>query len=293
MRAVHEGGGMVNPTIQRRRLGMALKKAREQAGMTQDEAAEAIDSAASKISRMELGQSGVRTTDLMALLRAYGVPDELAESLRDIAKAGRQRGRWSSHRESIPTWFRTFVDLEGDASEIRQYQAEIIPGILQTEAYIRAILTNSGRPEEAALEQQVKIRLERQSVLDGDADQVFVLSESALRRIVGGAPTMRDQMAHLVEVCQRPNVTIQILPFDAKTYAVASFSFVILRFDHDSASDVIYSESFTDADYLDRPDLVRAYTKLWDDLRAAALGPVESRIFLQQMGDYGTERGRP
>src|SRR5437870_2450569 len=116
---------LVNPTIQRRRLGMALKHAREQAGLTQDEAAAAIESAASKISRIELGQSGVRPIDLTLLMKAYGLPDAVAASMRELAKAGRQRGRWSSYREQLPAWFRTFVDLEGDASEIRTYQAEI------------------------------------------------------------------------------------------------------------------------------------------------------------------------
>ncbi|MEU4243458.1 helix-turn-helix transcriptional regulator [Actinoplanes sp. NPDC026619] len=276
---------MVNPTIQRRRLGIALKRAREQAGMTQDEAAAAIESAASKISRIELGQSGVRPTDLTLLINAYGVPDSVAASMRELAKAGRQRGRWSSYREQLPAWFRTFVDLEGDASEIRSYQAEIIPGTLQTEAYIRAILTSPGIPDEEALDQQVKIRLARQSIIDENTELAYVLSESAIRRMVGGPGTMRDQLAHLVALSHRPNVTIQVLPFAAQTYAVSSFSFVILRFDQDSASDVIYTETFTDADYLDRPDLVRAYTKLWDDLRAAALGPVESRLLIEQLGD--------
>jgi transcriptional regulator with XRE-family HTH domain len=276
---------LVNPTIQRRRLGIALKRAREQAGLTQDEAAAAIESAASKISRIELGQSGVRPTDLTLLINAYGVPDSVAASMRELAKAGRQRGRWSSYREQLPAWFRTFVDLEGDASEIRSYQAEILPGTLQTEAYIRAILTSPGTPDEEALDQQVKIRLARQSIIDEQTELAYVLSESAIRRMVGGPDTMHDQLAHLVALSHRPNVTIQVLPFAAQTYAVSSFSFVILRFDQDSASDVIYTETFTDADYLDRPDLVRAYTKLWDDLRAAALGPVESRLLIEQLGD--------
>ena len=276
---------MVNPTIQRRRLGIALKRARERAGMTQDEAAAAIESAPSKISRIELGQSGVRSIDLTLLMRAYGLPDAVAASMRELAKAGRQRGRWSSYRELLPAWFRAFVDLEGDASEIHSYQAEIIPGTLQTEAYIRAILTSSGTPGEEALDQQVKIRLARQSILEEQTELAYVLSESAVRRMVGGPDTMRDQLVHLAALCRRPHVTIQVLPFAAQTYAVSSFSFVILRFDHDSTSDVIYTENFTDADYLDRPDLVRAYTRLWDDLRAAALGPVESRLLIEQLGD--------
>lgn len=277
---------MVNPTIQRRRLGLALKNAREQAGLTQDEAAQAIESASSKISRIELGQSGVRPLDLKLLLRAYGVPDDVAASMRELAKAGRQRGRWSSYREQLPAWFRAFVDLESDASTIRQYQAEIIPGILQTQAYITAMLSDAWSHDAAASQQQqVEIRLKRQSILDDGVQLSFVLSESAVRRTVGRAEVMREQLAHLIELSRRPSITIQILPFGAQTYVPPSFSFVILRFEDDPASDVIYAETFTDADYLDRPDLVRAYTRLWDDLRAAALGPAESRALIEQLSD--------
>lgn len=279
--------GRVNWTP--KRLGLALKNAREQAGLTQDEAATAIESAASKISRIELGQSGVRPLDLKLLLRAYAVPEEVAASMRELAKAGRQRGRWSSYREQLPAWFRTFVDLESDASSIRQYQAEIIPGILQTEACIKAMLSDAWSHDLEAFQQQVEIRLKRQSVLDDGVHLAFVLSESAVRRAVGGPAVMREQLAHLAEIGRRPGIAVQVLPFGAQTYVAPSFSFVILRFDDDPGSDVIYTESFTDADYLDRPDLVRTYTRLWDDLRAAALGPAESRSLIEQVGDPSRE----
>jgi transcriptional regulator with XRE-family HTH domain len=136
-----------NPTIQRRRLGNALKRAREQAGKTQEAAPARIDAAASKISRLELGQSGIKLTDLAFLLDFYRVSGEQAESMRDLARAGRQRGRWSGYRNVIPDWFRQYVDLEADASEIRWYQPEVVPGILQIEAYIRAMnVTARPRP---------------------------------------------------------------------------------------------------------------------------------------------------
>ncbi|MEU1884450.1 helix-turn-helix transcriptional regulator [Micromonospora rifamycinica] len=115
---------MVTPTIQRRRLGNALRRAREAAGKNQDEAAEVIDSAGSKISRLELGQSGIRLTDLKLLLDFYGVPPEEAEPLRELARAGRQRGRWTGYRNVVPDWFRQYLDLEADAAEIRWYQSE-------------------------------------------------------------------------------------------------------------------------------------------------------------------------
>ncbi len=279
---------MTNPTIQRRRLGNALKRAREAAGKTQDEAAERIDAAASKISRLELGQSGIKLTDLNLLLDFYGVGSDEAESLRDLARAGRQRGRWSGYRNVIPDWFRAYIDLEADASEIRWYQSEVVPGILQIKPYIRAMnLTAHPRPSDDEVDRQVAVRLERQSILDEPSapELGFILSESALRRRIGQPATMRDQLMHLATVAERPNLELQVLPFDAQTHVPASFSFIILRFGSDATSDVIYVEDYTDASYLDRPDDVRAYTRLWSRLQAAALGPVESRRLILRVAE--------
>jgi transcriptional regulator with XRE-family HTH domain len=280
---------MANPTIQRRRLGNALKRAREAAGMTQEEAAQVIDAADSKVSRLELGQSGLRLTDLNLLIDFYGVTDDEAELMRELARAGRQRGRWTGYRNVIPGWFRQYLDLEADAAEIRWYQPEVIPGILQTEPYIRAMNATSEHPQrdEEDAERQVAVRLERQKVIDrADGPQFsFVLSESVLRRRLGDAATMRDQLLHLAKVAKLPNITIQVFAFDSQTYETTSFGFTILRFGEEVTSDVIYLETFTDADYLDSPEAVRAYTRLWDRLRAAALGPVESRRLIQRLAN--------
>ncbi|MBQ1024637.1 helix-turn-helix transcriptional regulator [Micromonospora sp. C95] len=264
---------MVNPTIQRRRLGNELRRAREAAGKTQDEAAEVIDSSSSKISRLELGQSGIRLTDLKLLLDFYGVTGDEAEPLRDLARAGRQRGKWSGYRNVVPDWFRQYLDLEADAAEIRWYQPEVIPGILQVESYMRAMKVAKDE------DQQIAVRLERQKVIDREdgPELSLILSESALRRNLGEPATMREQLLHLAEVADRPNVTIQVFAFDAQTYETSSYNFIILRFGADMTSEVIYLETFTDAEYLDSPEALRAYTRLWERLRAAALGPVESR----------------
>lgn len=286
---------MDNPTIQRRRLGNALKRAREQAGRMQDEAAQTIDAAGSKISRIELGQSGLRLTDLNILLDFYAVPEDERESMRELARAGRQRGRWSGFRNSIPDWFRQYVDLEADATALRWYQNEVVPGILQTDAYIRAVLTDvDPAAGDHEVNQRVEVRLQRQSILDrADAPELsFILSESALRRAVGGAVTMRDQLHHLVKIGSRRNVSIQVLPFDAESYTFAAYSFTIMRFGPDSGSDVIYVESYTDADYFDRPDAVRAYTRLWERLQAAASGPVESLRLMTRVADQIEESGQ-
>ncbi|WP_433345634.1 helix-turn-helix domain-containing protein [Micromonospora sp. CA-111912] len=272
---------MVTPTIQRRRLGNALKRAREAAGKTQDEAAEVIDSASSKVSRLELGQSGIRLTDLKLLLDFYGVTGEDAEPLRDLARAGRQRGRWSGYRNVVPDWFRQYLDLEADAAEIRWYQSEVIPGILQTEPYIRAIIEGDD------VEQQTAVRLERQKVIDRpDGPELnFILSESALRRDLGDRAAMREQLSHVAALASRPNVTIQVFPLNAETYVTSSYNFIILRFGEEVASDVVYLETFTDADYLDSPEALRSYNRLWGRLQAAALGPAESRRLILRIAD--------
>ncbi|WP_246608215.1 helix-turn-helix domain-containing protein [Paractinoplanes toevensis] len=282
-----------NPTVQRRRLGIALRRAREAASKTREEAAGEIDAAPSKITRIEQGQSGLRLTDLGILLNLYGVSGPEAESMKEMARAGRQRGRWSAYRESLPTWFRQYIDLESDASEIRWYQTEIMPGILQIESYIRPIMAAGPRTDPDELERQVQVRLQRQSSLDESnaADLNFILSESALRRTVGSTATMRDQLAFLIEVSKRSNVTLQVLPFSAETYAISSFPFIILRFNDDATSDTIYTEDYRDAVYLDRPDDVKAYSRLWGELQAAALGAVESRRLIAKIADQVKESG--
>ncbi|ONI70713.1 DNA-binding protein [Actinosynnema sp. ALI-1.44] len=263
-----------------------MRRAREEAGRTQDEAAEQIDAASTKISRLELGQSGIKITDLNVLLKYYKVDRSLCDGMRDLARAGRQRGRWSGYRNVIPNWFRQYLDLEQDASELRWYQAEIVPGVLQTEAYIRSMLaTARPRATDDEVERQVEVRLERQSILDNEVLLRFIISESALRRNIGDPSIMRDQLARIAEVAAQPNVELQVLPFDAQTFGAAWINFIMLRFDHDASSDVVYVEDLIDADYLDRPDAVRAYTGLWNRLQAAAPGPVESRDLILCMAD--------
>lgn len=285
---------MTSPTLQRRRLGIALRRARELANLTQDDAAEAIDAASSKVSRIELGQSGLKLTDLGALIQCYGVPKAEAERLRDLARAGRKRGRWSAFRNITPNWFRDYLDLEDDATQIRWYQPEIVPGVLQTEAYIRAVFTTGGpRSADDEIERLVQLRLDRQAVLErADANLHFILSESALCRAVGDPSLMANQLRHIADLGDRSNLDLQVLPFDAQTYTPAYIAVTILRFEQDASTDVVYLEDYTDASYLDIQEPVRAYNALWNRLSAAALGQVESQELLREIADE-YERPRP
>ncbi|GAB4060252.1 helix-turn-helix domain-containing protein [Catellatospora paridis] len=272
---------MDNPTIQRRRLGQALRRGREAAGRTQEEAGRVIDAAATKISRMELGQSGIKIHDLNALLEFYGLVGEPADALRDLARAGRQRGRWSGR--NVPDWFRQYVDLEAAASEVRWYQSEIMPGILQTEEYIRAM----GPGDSGRADDHVALRKERQSLLTRDdaPDFAVIISESALRRQIGGAEVMRSQLRHVARTAAQAVISLQVLPFDAATYTTSSFAFTLLRFNQDAGADVVYLEDYTNAYYLDDQETARDYSRLWNRLSAAALGPQESVRLIERIAE--------
>ncbi len=230
---------------------------------------------------MELGQSGIKIHDLNALLEFYGLVGEPADALRDLARAGRQRGRWSGR--NVPDWFRQYVDLEAAASEVRWYQSEIMPGILQTEEYIRAM----GPGDSGRADDHVALRKERQSLLTRDdaPDFAVIISESALRRQIGGAEVMRSQLRHVARTAAQAVISLQVLPFDAATYTTSSFAFTLLRFNQDAGADVVYLEDYTNAYYLDDQETARDYSRLWNRLSAAALGPQESVRLIERIAE--------
>ena len=280
---------MPTPTVRRLQLGNELRHAREAAARTMDEAGVVIERTTSTISRLEHGQTGIRQRDLADLLRSYGADPALIEQLGELARNNSQRGRWSGYRRAYPAWFRMFVDMEEDATSLLHFQVEVVPGLLQTEDYVRTVLSTAlANTADARVENAVQARLQRQAVLTKqDAPRVgFVVSESALRRVVGGARIMREQLEHLAEVALLPNVQLQILPFDAPSFGALMFGFTLVRIPAPGAAgplDFVYLEDYIDARYLDEKDDVEAYTGLWNRLQAAALGPVESRTIVLEV----------
>jgi transcriptional regulator with XRE-family HTH domain len=275
--------------VRRLQLGNELRHAREAAGRTMDEAGVVIERTTSTISRLEHGQTGIRQRDLADLLRSYGADPALIEQLGELARNNSQRGRWSGYRRAYPGWFRMFVDLEEDATSLLHFEVEVMPGLLQTEDYSRTMLSTAlANLADDQVENAVRARLHRQAVLTKqDAPRMgFVLSESALRRVVGDARVMRDQLEHLAEIALRPNVQLQVLPFDAPSFGVALFGFTLVRIPAPGAAgplDFVYLEDYVDARYHDDKADVEAYTALWNRLQAAALGPVESRTFVLEV----------
>ncbi|MGH3874284.1 MAG: helix-turn-helix domain-containing protein [Pseudonocardiaceae bacterium] len=276
--------------IQRRQLGNELHKLREVAGLTQGQAAESLDKAANKISRVETGKVGISKTDLDELLRLYKASAKDALWCRELASGARRRRTRAAAETTLylgPKWFRAFRDFEQSASQIMQVGSEIVPGSLQTESYTRAMFHGQGsHADHQTLEDTVRVRRDRQTLLTReDAAQFsFVLSESVLRRVIGGPKVMAEQLRHLAELALLPTVDIQVIPFDTLSYEPLSYDFIVLRFDHDSATDIVYIEMYDDGLCLDKPpEVVRRYAELQRRLQAIALGPVESRNFMVEL----------
>lgn len=285
---------MTTPTtaigIQRRQLGNELRRLREGAGLIQEQAAASLGKAANMISRVENGKVGISKADLDELLRVYQASAKDAVWCRELAAGARRRRTRASAETTLylgPKWFRAFRDFEQGASQIMQVGSEIVPGNLQTESYTRAMFHGQGSyADHQTLEDTVRVRRDRQALLTREeaAQFTFVLSESALRRVIGGSKVMAEQLRHLAELALLPNVDIQVIPFDTLSYEPVGYDFIVLRFDHDSATDIVYIEMYDNGVYLDKPpEVVRRYAELQRRLQAIALGPVESRNFVVEL----------
>ncbi|MCI2420101.1 helix-turn-helix domain-containing protein [Saccharopolyspora sp. K220] len=280
------------PTVRRLLLSNELKRLREEAGVETDQAAKHLGCRVSKISRIELAQNNIQAGDVKLLTELYGATPEHTEILLNLARGQNQRGRWAGYRAVYPEWFRMFVDLERDAATMRSAEVEIIPGLLQTESYIRA-LHDDGQPigPDDDVESSVKARKERQAIFtrDDPPEVSFILSESCLRRLVGDTDVMREQLRYLADVARLHNVQIQVLPFNAKTYAGRIvYRFTMLNIPAPGITaplEFVYVEAHDDARYLDDKAAVSSYASLWGRLQAAALGPVESRDFISEAAE--------
>jgi transcriptional regulator with XRE-family HTH domain len=262
-----------SPTVRRRRLAGELRRLRDQAQLTIDDVAEKLTCSASKISRIETGHVGVTPKDTRELLKLYGVDPDQLEALVQLSREARKKGWWHAYNEVFTG---AFVGLEAETSSLRAYQALLVPGLLQTEDYMRAVI-RAARPDatDAQVQKRVKARLARQRLLiDPDPPRYWaVIDEAVLCRTVGGAPVMRDQLKWLVSRATLPHVTVQVLPFRAGAHAGMEGPFLILGFPEQADPDVVYVDNTTTGIYLEEPSEILRYTLMFDHLRAAALAP--------------------
>jgi hypothetical protein len=268
------GGG---PTVRRMLVGAQLRRLRTEQGIAREQAGEAIRASEWKIHRLENGQVGFKDRDIVDLLRFYGVddPGQVADFLV-LAREANAPGWWHHYGDVLPQWFRAYVDLESAAALIRTYEGQFVPGLLQTEDYMRAVVGGGhleDLPEEA--EHRVQLRLGRQALLErGDAPRLWaVVDEAALRRPVGGRQVMRAQLERLIEATKLPNVTLQVLPFGTGAHPAMVGAFSVLRFGDQELPDVVYVEHLTSALYLSKQEDIDQYLHVMESICVRSAAP--------------------
>jgi transcriptional regulator with XRE-family HTH domain len=270
-------------TARRIVLGTQLRRLREAAGISRADAGYVIRASDSKVSRLELGRVAFKERDVSDLLTMYGVTEARdRETFLDMVKRANEPGWWRRYNDVMPNWFQDFVGLEESAARIQTYELQFVPGLLQTEAYARSILTR-GRPEYALpdTERRIVLRSQRQKILAGiNPPKLWaVMDESVLHRPIGGLRVLHEQIEHLLELSRLPNITIQIVPNHLSGYA-AEGPFTILRFAEPELPDVVYIEHLAGALYLDSVDEIELYSRTFDRLTVDAETPDRSRQVL-------------
>lgn len=275
----------VNPTVRRRRLGQELRRLRELRGMTAEEVADRLLVSQSKISRLENGRRSISQRDVRDLCGVYDVEDRrIVDSLMQMAKESRQQGWWHAFGD-IP--YSVYIGLETDAASLRVYEPQVVPGLLQTQAYAEAVVAGA-LPEASAadVEKRVQVRMHRQERISAPRHPLrlwAVLDESALRRAVGGSQTMVEQLEHLMELSRLPHVTVQVMPFAMGAHPGVNGQYAILEFPDASDSTVVYLEGVTSDLYLEKANDVQSYSVMYEHLRAQALNADQTREFIEKV----------
>ncbi|MGF7237163.1 MAG: helix-turn-helix domain-containing protein [Frankia sp.] len=268
------GGG---PTVRRMLLGSQLRRLREDRGITREEAGWHIRASESKISRLELGRVSFKERDVADLLTLYGVTaDPERGPLLSLVGEANTPGWWHSFTDVLPGWFQPYIGLEEAASLIRAYELQFVPGLVQTEEYARAVITNGATatsPE--VIDRRVGVRMNRQRILTRpDGPKLWVVvDEAALRRPIGGRAVMRAQLEHLIAISHKPNLTLQVMPFRFGGHAAEGGAFTILRFPEPDLADIVYLEHLAAAIYLDKREEVDRYQEAMNRLSVDGVSP--------------------
>lgn len=275
------------PSVRGRQLARELRKLREAAGLTGEAAAARLGWSSAKVSRIETARTPIAVSDLHSLLSLYGATDTVAERLGWMAETARERGWWELYADDLPSEYTTLIGLEAEASSVTYYIATVLPGLLQTEDYARAVLKSIILLPPGEVERRVHVRRTRQGRLhetDGTPlNFSAILDESVLRRQVGGPEVMRDQLRHLVSLAGLPNIAIQVLPFSAGAHAATSGPFTILAVPYYGDTEIVHVELMGGGVFIEDEREVYRYTLVVNDLRTAALGTAESIAFINKI----------
>lgn len=277
-----------SPTFRRIKLGRLLSDARRAAGLTTEAVAEALMTNLRNVQRWEKGETVARPSDLNAMCNLYEVSTELRAEIMELAKEGRQRGWWVEHGKAIRRTFTTFLGLEAEATSYMQYAATVIPGLLQTEDYMRAIFAAEMPPlDDETIDSRVQVRLKRQSELrDRNCPAHFIIKQGALMDQVGGASVMQDQLEHLLKLAKNRLIKIQIVPFEAGAQSIL-WSFSVITF-----SDVptVASVELMWGDLYEDARASEQYAIHFNNLREAALPEASSLALVKKIGEQHAQQ---
>jgi hypothetical protein len=273
-----------SPTLQRRRLGNEIRRVREAAGLTTDQVASHLYCSNSKIFRIEAGQVSATVRDVRDILDFCGAIKEQRDALLELAHQARQKAWWHAYK-GMPT-IKTFVSYETAAASIWDFQAIVVPGLLQVPEYARAVigdlLPNADAQE---IEHRVKFRMARQKLLNASNPPEYraILDEAVLQRLVGDREMMRRQLRHLADVSDMENVTLQVLRFTSGRIISITGGFVILRFFRPDEPDIVHIEHTRGDLYFEGPEETQQHRQMFDDLRTLALTPEDSAALLNEL----------
>jgi transcriptional regulator with XRE-family HTH domain len=272
-------------TFRSRRLGADLRELRERAQLGSEVVAREMGFSRPKLTRIEQGEVRVALNDLKALLHLYGVDDEERRNAFIAAsREAHKRGWWQAYQDTLPRTYTDFVALEADATEIKNFQPILIPGLLQTEAYARAVIqANPAILPPADVDDLVKVLRERQAILERDRPPRLwaIIGESAIWQLIGGTSVMREQLAQLEVFTERPHVVLQVLSHSAGAHAGLAGAFVLFALPRDP--DVVSVENMSGTLYMDRPGERQGYSDAFDHLRATALNPADSLALIRRV----------
>lgn len=279
-----------SPLVQRRRLRTELKRARQASGRTQEQVAAEMDWSLSKLLRIEAASSVLRANELRRLLSLYGVTEaERVDSLLALARAAGERSWWSAYRDVAPRSLLQLIEYETAAHVVRQFETMFIPGILQTEDYAHAVIENyyGEQPGSNKVRALAELRVWREDLFNSDNPPsfLFVVDETAVRRLVGGSSVMRRQLMRLIEIADRPNITIEVIPFAAGLHPGMKGSFEIIEFADPADTDVVYLESPRGDIFSDDPEETLRYREAFEELGKSSLHPRNSVARLAAIAD--------
>lgn len=272
-----------DPTVQRHRLRLELRRARDAAGLRQADVAHAMDWSPSKVIRIERGDVNVSTNDLKALLSHYGVKDKgRISGLLELARSARGASFYDQYAELLKPGFKDYLGYEASATVIRQYDTVLVPGLLQTEEYARAILEHMVGFDKDDVDKAWAVRQHRQEAVDRDNPplMLYVLDEAALRRNVGRGRVMIRQLERIKEAAAEPHINVQITPFTRGAHPGMSGNFIMLEFSDPHLDDLVHLEGFNQITIRDDTEEIAKYLDRFESLQELALSEEESVEFI-------------